>query len=242
MNTLHPDAVELARRVAEGATGASVEVGVAPPFVYLRAVRDAVGETVLVGAQDAYFERSGAYTGEISTDMLLDCGVRFCLAGHSERRHVLHESPELVSAKAHAIYGAGMILVHCVGETLQQRDAGQTLAVVSKQLDELQPRRIEDPQRLVIAYEPVWAIGTGRNATDEQAQEVHRFIRTELERRWNRDFASRVRIQYGGSLKPENATGLFRMPDIDGGLVGGASLKAESFLSIVRAAGKMEPV
>jgi triosephosphate isomerase len=162
--------------------------------------------------------------------------VSFCLTGHSERRHILHEPPTLIEQKASAVYRAGLILIHCVGEKLEERDANQAFAVVQNQLDELKPQDIDDPDRLVIAYEPVWAIGTGRNATDDQAQEMHAFIRDRIADRWNADFAYRVRIQYGGSLKPENAKALLSRNDVDGGLVGGASLKAESFLAIVNAA------
>jgi triosephosphate isomerase len=237
MNTTKASAVELARAVAKGAPRSGVEVGVAPPFVYLDAVAQALaGSNVLLGAQDAYFEKSGAFTGEISVEMLKDVGARFCLAGHSERRHILHESPDLVARKAAAIYAGGLTLVHCVGEKLEERDAGKTLSVVENQLDELKPSEMSDPERLVIAYEPVWAIGTGRNATDDQAQEVHAFIRDAVAKRWNPDFAYRVRIQYGGSMKPENAKGLLGRNDVDGGLIGGASLKADSFLAIVNAA------
>ncbi len=235
MNTTKAAAVALARDVAAGAP-AGPEVGVAPPFVYLDAVCQAVaGSSLRVGAQDAYFEKSGAFTGEISTDMLKDIGVSFVLTGHSERRHVLHEPGALVSKKAHSVFAAGLTLVHCVGEKLEERDAGKTFAVVQAQLEELSSA-ISDPQRLVIAYEPVWAIGTGRNASDAQAQEVHAYIRESLGKLWNKDFADRVRIQYGGSMKPENAKGLLDQPDVDGGLIGGAALKADSFLGIVRSA------
>jgi len=235
MNTTKSAAIDLARAIARGAP-AGVDVGVAPPFVYLDAVAGALsGSAVLLGAQDAYFEKNGAFTGEISVDMLKDVGVRFCLTGHSERRHVLKESSELVAKKADAVYSGGLILVHCVGEKLEERDANQTLAVVDKQLKELN-NKMQDPQRLVIAYEPVWAIGTGRNATDAQAQEVHAYIRKTLANMWNTDFASKVRIQYGGSMKPENARGLLNEADVDGGLIGGASLKPDSFLAIVDAA------
>ncbi|HEX4123980.1 MAG TPA: triose-phosphate isomerase, partial [Tepidisphaeraceae bacterium] len=231
-------AVELARAIAakapEGVAG--VDVGVAPPFVYLDTVGSVIGNSgVLLGAQDVYFEKNGAFTGEISTEMLKDLNVKFCLTGHSERRHVLHESPELVAKKAQAVYAAGLILVHCVGEKLEERDAGKTFDVVQAQLEEL-TKEMNDSNRVVIAYEPVWAIGTGRTATDAQAQEIHHFIREALAKRWNRDFADRVRIQYGGSMKPENAAGLMKQPDVDGGLIGGASLKADSFLAIAAAA------
>jgi triosephosphate isomerase len=236
MNTTKASAIELAKAVAKGAP-AGVQAGVAPPFVYLDAVGQALaGSTVMLGAQDAYFEKNGAFTGEISVEMLKDLGVKFVLTGHSERRHVLKESGELVARKADAVYAGGLTLVHCVGEKLEERDANQTFAVVQRQLDELKPDKMQDPDRLVIAYEPVWAIGTGRNATDAQAQEVHAYIRGALAKSWNKDFAARVRIQYGGSMKPENAAGLLQQPDVDGGLIGGAALKADSFLAIVNAA------
>ncbi len=236
MNTTKAQAIDLAKAVAAGAP-AGVDVGVAPPFVYLDAVAQAIaGSKVMVGAQDAYFENNGAFTGEVSVDMLKDIGIKFVLTGHSERRHVIKETPELVGKKAAKIYGAGLILVHCVGEKLEERDANKTLDVCRAQIDELDPKTMTDPSRLVIAYEPVWAIGTGRNATDAQAQEVHAFIRDYLGKKWNKSFADAVRIQYGGSMKPENAAGLLSQTDVDGGLIGGAALKADSFLAIVNAA------
>lgn len=237
MNTNKAQAVELAKGVVAGAKAISgVEIGCAAPFVYLDAVGQVVnGTNVMLGAQDVYFEKNGAFTGEISLEMLKDLGVKFCLTGHSERRHVLKETSELISKKADAIYSAGLILVHCVGEKLEERDANKTLAVVEAQMKEMVPAKVADPSRLVIAYEPVWAIGTGRTATDAQAQEVHAFIRDLIGRMWNADFAGKVRIQYGGSMKPENAKGLMSQKDIDGGLIGGAALKADSFLKIVEA-------
>ncbi|HEV2295080.1 MAG TPA: triose-phosphate isomerase [Tepidisphaeraceae bacterium] len=236
MNTTKASAMELAKAVAAGAPQ-GVEVGIAPPFVYLDRVSKVIaGSRVLLGAQDCYDEDFGAFTGEISAAMLKDIGARFCLSGHSERRHILHEPSDLVARKAAAVYASGMILIHCVGEKLAERDSGKTFSVVDNQLDELDPAKMNDPQRLVIAYEPVWAIGTGRNATDDQAQEMHLHIRDYLEQKWNADFATRVRIQYGGSMKPENAAGLLRRNDVDGGLIGGAALKAESFLAIAKAA------
>lgn len=234
MNTTKAAAVALAKGVAAGAP-AQVQTGIAPPFVYLDAVNQAIaGSTVLLGAQDVYFEKNGAFTGEISIEMLKDVGVKFVLTGHSERRHVIKEPSALVGKKAAAVYDAGLILVHCVGEKLEERDANQTLSVVQAQLDELSGS-LPDPSRLVIAYEPVWAIGTGRTASDEQAQEVHAFIRKALTKKYNADFANAVRIQYGGSMKPENAKGLMGQADVDGGLIGGAALKPESFLAIVNA-------
>jgi triosephosphate isomerase len=237
MNMTRASALDLVNNITRHMPHSGVQVGVAPPAVYIDAVAHAAaGSALLVGAQNCYHEKSGAFTGEVSVDMLKDVGARFCLTGHSERRHVFHEPSELVAKKAAAVYGGGLMLIHCVGEKLAERDANQTLSVVEAQLNELDRSKIDDPVRLVIAYEPVWAIGTGRNATDEQAQEVHAFIRSVIARRWNKDFADRVRIQYGGSMKPENATGLMRQPDVDGGLIGGAALKADSFLAIVQAA------
>ena len=235
MNTTKSAATDLARSIAKGIPS-NVDVGIAPPFVYLDAIAQSIsGSPLLLGAQDCYFEKSGAFTGEISTDMLKDVGVKFVLTGHSERRHVLHEPSELVAKKAKAIYAAGLTVIHCVGEKLEERDANKTLAVVQQQLEELTPD-MSDPSRIVIAYEPVWAIGTGRNATDAQAQEVHAYIRQAMSKRWNNDFANNVRIQYGGSMKPDNAAGLLSQSDVDGGLIGGAALKPDSFLSIVNTA------
>jgi triosephosphate isomerase (TIM) len=242
MNTTKASALSLARAVSSGclSLGGNIEIGIAPPFVYLDAVAQALGGSrVLLGAQDVFHEPDGAFTGEISLAMLKDLGVRFAIAGHSERRHVIHESGELVARKARAIYAAGLTLILCVGETLGERDAGQTLEVVRHQLRELPGRdQVKDAARLVIAYEPVWAIGTGRNATDAQAQEVHAFIRAELAQSHGRELAELVRIQYGGSVKPQNAAGLMSQPDVDGGLIGGASLQADSFLAIASAAAR----
>jgi len=234
MNTNRAAAVELAAGVAKGAPKSGVQVGVAPPFVYQDAVAQAVGGSgVLVGAQDLYFEKSGAFTGEISADMLKDVGARFVLTGHSERRHVLGESPKLIGQKAHAAYAAGLILVHCVGEKLEERDAGRTFQVVQAQLEELSNQIMQDPDRLVIAYEPVWAIGTGRTPTVEQVAEVHGHIRRLLATK-AKDPAA-VRILYGGSVKPSNAKELMSVADVDGALVGGASLVAADFWAIAEA-------
>ena len=234
MNLDRAASVALAEQLASEEF-AGVDAGCAPPFVYLDAVRNALGDAVLLGAQDCYFESSGAYTGEISAEMLKDVGCSFCLVGHSERRQVVGEHAELLAKKASAVFNAGLTLVHCVGETLEQREGNQTMDVVDGQLSELSPN-LDDPARLVIAYEPVWAIGTGKTATSEQAQEVHAHIRQQLAEDWNPDFADRVRIIYGGSVKPDNAAELMAKPDVDGALVGGASLKAEQFLPILRAA------
>jgi len=237
MNTTKASAIALVRAIAAGASQvpAGVRLGVAPPFVYLDAVGQALaGSPVLLGAQDVYPEPDGAYTGEVSVSMLMDLGVTFVLTGHSERRHVIGEPPDLVGRKASAVLRAGLTLIHCVGETALQRDSGHTLTVVREQLDEL-PSELSDPTKLVIAYEPVWAIGTGRVATEAQAQEVHAFIRRHLAEVYDERFAAAVVIQYGGSMKPDNAAGLLGQPDINGGLIGGAALKADSFLAIVAA-------
>ena len=235
MNTTKATAVALAKGVAAAAP-AGVQVGVAPPFVYLDAVGQALaGSAVLLGAQDVYHEKDGAFTGEISVAMLKDLGVQFCLTGHSERRRVLNEPEQLTAKKAHAVYAGGLILVHCVGETLDERDSGATFDVIQTQMGELTDF-MDDPARVVIAYEPVWAIGTGRTATDEQAQEAHHYLRGVIAKRWGKDFADAVRIQYGGSMKPDNAKGLLHMGDVDGGLIGGAALKPDTFLAICDAA------
>jgi triosephosphate isomerase len=237
MNTTKAQALDLAKAVARGVPNSGVQVGVAPPYVYIDAVVQAMdGSAVRVGAQDCSSEKFGAFTGEVSAEMLRDVGCKFSINGHSERRHVLHESSDLIARKAAAIYAGGLTLIHCVGETLEQRDSNRTLQVVEQQLDELDPSKMDDPRRLVIAYEPVWAIGTGRTATEDQAQQVHAFIRDTIASRWNADFAYAVRILYGGSMKPDNARGLMSRNDVDGGLIGGAALKAESFLAVVEAA------
>jgi triosephosphate isomerase len=239
MNTDRASAAELAAAVA-AERQASVEVIVFPPFPYLLQVRkvlDDAGGAVALGAQDLWHEPNGAFTGEISTDMLQDCGVQAFLAGHSERRHVIGESDELVNRKLLAGLAAGLTAVLCVGETLEQREAGQTDAVNSRQiragLAGVAPQQMAS---VVIAYEPVWAIGTGKTATPNDAQDAHAKIRALLADLYGTDIADATRIQYGGSVKPANAAELFGQPDIDGGLIGGASLKPADFLGIVRAA------
>ena len=236
MNLNRAKSVDLAQAIAEGAAGLPVDIGVAPPFVYLDAVSNALeGSKVWLGAQDVYHQVSGAYTGEVCLDMLRDFNVKFVLNGHSERRHVLNEPPELIANKAAAIHKSGCVLVHCVGEKLEERDADKTLEVCGRQLEEIKGL-LDDPAKLVVAYEPVWAIGTGRNATDPEAQAVQLFVRDWLAKHANRDYADRVRIIYGGSMKPENAHGLMEQADVDGGLIGGASLKADSFLALCKTA------
>ncbi len=241
MNTDSRSSVELAKAVVAGSTGVArekVNVAVIPPFVYLPAVVKAVSSSgVAVGAQDVYFESKGAFTGEISPAMLKDVGCTYVLCGHSERRHVIHESDELVGKKVTAAIGGGLLPILCVGELLEERDAGKTNDVVARHLRTgLAGLSAEKMSAVTIAYEPVWAIGTGRTATPQQAQEVHAFIRKMLTEMYNANLAREIRIQYGGSVKADNAKELMAQEDVDGLLVGGASLKAEEFVRIIQAA------
>lgn len=210
------------------------DVAVCVPFPYLPQCQALLeGSAVALGAQDVSMHVSGAYTGEVSAAMLLEFGCRYVIVGHSERRNYFGETDELVARKSKHAVSAGLIPIVCVGETLAQREAGQTDAVVGAQIDAVLARlNADEASRIVVAYEPVWAIGTGKTATPEVAQQVHAMLRSRLQA-MHADAASRVRILYGGSMKPDNAAELMAMPDIDGGLVGGAALKAEDFLSIV---------
>jgi triosephosphate isomerase len=240
-NTDSRSSVELAKAVAEGSAGCArekVTVAVIPPFVYLQSVVKAVSSTgVAVGAQDVYFEPKGAFTGEISPGMLKDVGCTYVLCGHSERRHVLGESDELVGRKVTAAISGGLLPVLCVGELLEERDGGRTEQVVARHLKTgLAGLSAEKVSAVTIAYEPVWAIGTGRTATPQQAQEVHAFIRNLLAEMYDGDVARETRILYGGSVKADNAQELMAQEDVDGLLVGGASLKADEFVKIIRAA------
>lgn len=241
MNTLRADGAALAGAIAKVVGAASnVEVAVCPPTAYLSAVGQAVaGSAVGLGAQNCYHEAKGAFTGEVSPAMLVDVGCKYVILGHSERRQIFKETSGDVNRKVLAALAAGLTPIVCVGETLEERQAGQTTAVVRGQIEHslagLSPEQVV---KLVIAYEPIWAIGTGVVATPEQAEEVHADLRKLLETRYNSAVASSVRIQYGGSVNAENAATLLAQPNIDGALVGGASLKADSFLAIVAAAGK----
>ncbi len=214
-----------------------VEIAVAPPFTALHPVRQALeGSNVLLAAQNCHWESSGAYTGEISASMLKEVGCSYVIVGHSERRQYFGETDETVNKRIQAVVKAGMLPIVCVGETLAERDGGRTLEVVSRQVKgALAGFASSDVERFVLAYEPVWAIGTGRNATPDQAQEVHAHIRSLLGSAFGAETAARLRIQYGGSVKPENAAELLARPDVDGALVGGASLKAADFAAIVKA-------
>jgi triosephosphate isomerase len=237
MNGLGADGVALARGVAakrKAEPALACDVLVCPPFTLIADVaRAAEGSGLAVGGQDCHAKTSGAHTGDISPAMLKDLGCSFVILGHSERRTDHDETDAEVKAKAAAAHAAGLIAIVCVGETLAQRDAGETLAVNRSQLKGSLPAGA-NADNTVVAYEPVWAIGTGRVATPEQAQEVHAAIRAELVKLVGETEAGKMRILYGGSMKPENAAQLIALPDVDGGLIGGASLKVEDFWAIAR--------
>jgi triosephosphate isomerase (TIM) len=233
------EAQELVRALAPlvADAGDRVQVAVAPPFTALAAAADALaGTRIELAAQNCHWEAQGAFTGEVSPRMLSDACVTHCIVGHSERRQLFGETDEGVRKKTVALLGAGLLPIVCVGETLAEREAGRTLEVVSRQVrGALQGVAAADVARLTLAYEPVWAIGTGKTATTAQAQEVHAALRTLL-RELAGGAADEVRIQYGGSVKPDNAAELMAQPDVDGALVGGASLKAADFSQIVKGA------
>jgi len=224
--------------VTAGAAGLSgVEVLVCPPYVYIPQTADAVGDgNVALGAQDVYMEQGGAYTGEVSGAMLADCGCEYVIIGHSERRALLGESDGTIARKFLAAQENGLKPILCVGETLDERQSDSTLTVIGSQFNSVvDVVGIEAFANAVVAYEPVWAIGTGETASPDQAQEVHAALRAMAAKR-SAKIASDLRLLYGGSVKGANATELFDMPDIDGGLIGGASLDADEFLAICRAA------
>lgn len=230
---------KLARDVVQGLpTEDRVTVAVCPPFPYLVQIADVLrGSRVGLGAQNVYPEKEGAFTGEVSPTMILDVGCRYVIVGHSERRHKLGETNEFINRKVRAALAVGLDVILCVGETLEERQANRTEAVLDSQLvGGLAGVDAASLSRLVIAYEPVWAIGTGQNATPAQAQQAHAFIRRQIGERFGEEHAGALPIQYGGSVKPDNAGSLLQQPDVDGALVGGASLHADQFLAIVRAA------
>jgi triosephosphate isomerase len=212
------------------------EVVVAPPFTAIKTVADRLeGSNIHVAGQDCSTEsKHGAHTGEVAADMLKDAGASHVIVGHSERRQFYHETDSFVNRKAQAALAAGLTVIMCVGETLEQRESGVAESVVRGQLEGgLRDLTASDLDRIMIAYEPVWAIGTGRTATPEQAQEMHAFVRRVFAERFSQGAAGRLRILYGGSVKPDNIAGLMKQPDVDGALVGGASLDAGTFAKIV---------
>ncbi len=239
MFTTAATARQLADDVVKGLGAETrVRVGVCPPAPYLGIVGDVVrGSAVSLGAQNVYPEKEGAFTGEVGISMLLDLGCRHVILGHSERRHKLGETDAFISKKVHAALAAGLDVIVCVGETLEQRQKGETRAILEIQLASGLAGLTHDQLRhVVIAYEPVWAIGTGVNATPEQAREVAAGIREKIQEHFGEESARGLLIQYGGSVNAANAATLMHLPDIDGGLIGGASLKADQFLTIVRSA------
>lgn len=230
----------LAEAIVKGVVDDDVRVAVCPPFPYLSSIIEVSrGSRVGVGAQNCYPAKEGAFTGEVSPAMLLDVGCKYVIIGHSERRHVLGESNAFINQKVRAALEAGLSVIFCIGEKLDERESNRTNDVLRTQVTEglqgVHPNSMED---VVIAYEPVWAIGTGRVATPDQAQEAHAFVRHLILEQFNAEIAKALIIQYGGSAKPENVATLFDQPDVDGALVGGASLQADLFLSIVHLAAR----
>lgn len=239
MNLTLAQAAQLVKALADGIKGrGGVDVLVAPPFTALLRVKEAIGKApILLAGQNMHWEASGAYTGEVSASMLADAGCTHVLLGHSERRTLFGETDDMVDRKAAAAVKKGLIPIVCIGETLEEREKELTFQIIERQLS-LSLKSFREgkalPPATILAYEPVWAIGTGRTATPEQAQEVHQFIRQWLKAQFGESTAQAIRILYGGSVKPDNVRDLMSKPDIDGALVGGASLKPESFLPIVR--------
>ncbi len=239
MNKTLPEAKKLIKELLDKIhTENKVEVIIAPSFVNLpESVKLTTDSELEVAAQNMHYEDSGAYTGEVSADMLQAIGVNKVILGHSERRAYFNETDDVLQKKAHKAYEKQMMNIFCVGEQLEDRQAGKQFEVVKNQLQNaLFSLPLQAYKNIVIAYEPVWAIGTGETASPEQAQEMHQFIRKSLAKKYGRDLAENVRILYGGSVKPGNAKEIFSQPDVDGGLIGGASLDAGSFQAIIEAA------
>ncbi len=238
MNTSQAEATDLAKALVEAIGSVDqVDLAVCPPAVYLSSVANALaGSNIALGGQNVFYEDNGAFTGELSTAMLKDVGCKYVILGHSERRHVIGESDEFINRKVFKALADGLLVILCVGELLEQRQAGQTDEVVVEQIKiGLEGVQGSDMANVTIAYEPVWAIGTGVTASPDQAQEVHAMIRNLLAEMYDDSVADATIIQYGGSVKPSNAAELLGQPDIDGALVGGAALKAADFAGIVRA-------
>ena len=237
LNKTIKEAVELATLLKRGIRDtSSVDIVVCPPYTALSELSEILMDTEIgLGAQDLYWEDKGAFTGEVSATLLKDAGAAYVIIGHSERRQFFHETNETVNRKTKAALKSGLLPIVCVGETLQEREKNQTLSVLGAQLKgAFLDLSSAEMASVVLAYEPVWAIGTGKVATPAQAQEAHAFIRRWIKDRFDADRAAKIRIQYGGSVKPDNISELMREEDIDGALVGGASLDAQSFTDIVK--------
>ena len=239
MNTLPAEGVELAKGVVagRGEVCSCVNFIVCPPFTHLAMVAEALkGSDVALGAQDCATEAKGAYTGEVSAQMIASLGVEYVILGHSERRQYYGETSATLNKKMEQAYANNLAPIYCVGENLEEREAGKHFDVVRKQIEEVVFNLTPDQfKKLIIAYEPVWAIGTGKTATAAQAQEMHAFIRKTLADKYGKEVAENCSILYGGSCKPSNAKELFANPDVDGGLIGGAALEVDSFMGIIEA-------
>jgi len=236
MNKTVGEALDLVRQLKASLSNIEgLEVAVAPPFTSLHPVSQELrGSFIKLAAQNVFYEEKGAFTGEVSPLMLKEIGCKYVIIGHSERRHFFGESDETVNRKIKATLKQALKPILCVGETLKEREEGKTFSVIERQIEGALRDNEEGLEGIVIAYEPVWAIGTGKTATPDQAEEVHRFIRKHLERLFSRELAENIRIQYGGSVTPENIKGLMEKENIDGALVGGASLNSDTFSRIVR--------
>ncbi|MFH1655002.1 MAG: triose-phosphate isomerase [Candidatus Omnitrophota bacterium] len=243
MNKTVSEAIELANGLKRNLyETTNIEIVICPTFIALNEISEMISQSNIdLGAQNVYWEENGAFTGEISLPMLKDIGCKYVILGHSERRKYFNETNVNINKKIKATLEIDLIPIVCVGETLKEREDNKTFDIVKTQVQEcLKDISLEDYSRLIIAYEPVWAIGTGKNATPQQAQEVHKFIRDLLVKIFNKDGAEAIRIQYGGSVKPGNIQELINQPDIDGALIGGASLDVNSFTEIVKTSSEVK--
>jgi len=234
MNMVNDQAKELALSVVENSDTVSCQLIIIPPFTAISDVQKVINKSnILLGAQNCSQHKSGAFTGEVSADMLTNIGCSHVIIGHSERRAIFGEDNQLLSEKVNHALNSNLIPIYCCGETLQEREAGNHFDVIKRQIEEGVFNLSEDLfGKIVIAYEPVWAIGTGKTASADQAQEIHKFIRSLILEKYNETIANNISILYGGSVKPDNAKEIFAKPDVDGGLIGGAALKATDFIAI----------
>lgn len=239
MNTTLPEGLQLAKEVNDALKGvdAKCDVIICVPFTHLASINGIIDKNLLgLGAENCADHTSGAYTGEVSAPMVASTGATYVILGHSERRQYYGETSETLKEKVNLALANGLTPIFCIGEVLEEREAGKHFEVVKKQIeDALFDLSAEDFSKLILAYEPVWAIGTGKTATDDQAQEIHAYIRSVIADKYGKEVADNTSILYGGSCKPSNAKALFAKPDVDGGLIGGAALKADSFMGIVEA-------